>query len=64
MNPQEYMKGHPDAVTPLEYLQDRLKVIEHYVWRLEKSGNTGTAFMDFYKGKVDEYRGAIKLLQP
>ena len=59
---ENYMKGHPDSVTPIEYLTDRLKVIDHYIWRLEKSGNTGTDFLNFFKEKSKEYKEAIEKL--
>lgn len=58
------MKGHPDSNSPLEILQDRLKQIDHYIWRLEKSGNTGTDFLNFYKCKSMEFQNAIKKLEP
>lgn len=59
----EYMKGHPDSVTPMEILEDRLKNIDHYIYQLEKSGNTGTDFLVFYKNKSLEFQEAIKKLK-
>lgn len=56
-------KNHPDNLTPVQCLQNRLNIIDRYIARLTKSGDTGSDFKKFYENKSNQFKAAIETLK-